>query len=88
MMKKVLLLVFILAACFCVSQQSHTTRFEETNWENPNNGSFINTITAWHDKESGIEFICVAGQQIRDGWNQPVQTSPISCFPTGRKWGK
>lgn len=85
-MRRALVVIMFLLCAFALGQRGSTKRFEEINAEVPNNGSVVTLITVWHDKESGAEFICAAGNQIRDGWNQPVQTPPISCFTTGRVW--
>jgi hypothetical protein len=83
MIKKLLIATALLGA-FALGQAGK--RFEELSWEYPSNGSNITTITTWHDRQSGIEFICALGPSIKDGWNQPVQQPPMSCFVTGRKW--
>lgn len=79
-----MLLLACTAAAFAVGGAKEKYRFEELQWQTTD--SFVNTFTVWHDKESGIEFICAKSWNVVNGWNQPVSSPSISCFPTGRSW--
>jgi hypothetical protein len=68
--------IFIMTTTSTVKAQIEGDRFEVKRSErHPTAGTDI-FITAVHDKESGIELVCM----------KPVGIEAMSCIPTGRNW--
>ena len=78
-MKKLLIIFCTLIASICVSQgyNKYNKRFERLYIENTEEGP-ISVFQVFHDRESGVEFIC-ATDKSPTSW-------PTTCFLTGRKW--
>jgi hypothetical protein len=45
---------------------------------NSDNRTEVRRFEVWHDRESGVEFVCTS-ENADEGFQ-------VSCFPTGRNW--
>ena len=72
-MKKLLLTLVVLSF---LAQATSKERFRNLTVQDIGPGFSGRQIQAWHDEESGVEFICVFGED----------SHTPSCFLTGRNW--
>jgi len=85
MKRKIAFAVVFLAGLAVGGDYPHP-RFELKGYEQTNNyDNELTIVEVYHDKDSGIEFICASKLVDRDGQHDN-RIPAISCFPTGRKW--
>lgn len=78
-MKKIIVILFLLVCGF--GQQSNNNDIVpiyDYGTIHINENQYL-YFSRWHDKQSGVEFICVQNSR----WNNDAS---VSCFTTGRKW--
>ena len=74
-MKKKIIAAAIVILVGCTIYAQTQPRFERLLKERHDE---YHDFQVWHDRESGVEFICV--------YSGVNMGNSVSCFPTGRNW--
>lgn len=82
--RKLAVALAVLAVALAFAQDLSQGRIEQLSSEDINSHTWAKFF---HDKESGIEIVCIYGVTSVNGFGHPTENA-ISCLPTGRTWKK